>query len=145
MAPTTLPADPAQAAADLVASQGDEWLSTFVEALEERRSGRELERLRDRWGLTRVELARCFGVSRQALTKWEAAGVPPERAPEVAELAAATDVLVRHLRDDRIRAVVRRRAPGLGDRSLVEIATSGDTAGVLDAVRRMFAFGDAHV
>jgi hypothetical protein len=62
----------------------------------------------------------------------------------VADLAAATDLLVRHLQRDRIPAVVRRPAPALGRRSLLELLDAGEAHGVLAACRAMFAFGDAH-
>jgi hypothetical protein len=45
--------------------------------------------------------------------------VPPERGTQV----AATDVLERYLKRDRIPAVVRRPAPLLGGVSLVDLLT----------------------
>ena len=95
------------------------------------------------WGLTQAETARLFGVSRQAIGKWLRRGVPPSRAEAVAELAAATDLLVRHLRRDRIPAVVRRPIPARGDTSLVALLERGDTRKVLAACRDMFRFDHA--
>lgn len=71
-------------------------------------------------------------------------GVPAERADALATLAAATDLLTHHLKADRIRAVVRRAAANLGDRSLLELAMASDPAAVLTATRAMFSFSDAH-
>ena len=96
------------------------------------------------WNLNRSEAGASFGVSRQALTKWLDGGVPEERAAAVADLSAATDLLVRHLRRGRIPAVVRRPAPALGGRSLLDLLGTGDIAAVLRACRSMFAFGDLH-
>jgi hypothetical protein len=48
-----------------------------------------------------------------AVSKWLEQGVPAERVETVADLAAATDLLVRYLQRDRIPAVVRRPAPAL--------------------------------
>jgi hypothetical protein len=137
---------PEQAAEELVAQHaGDpEWLDAFAEAFERRRSGHELARILQLWNLSQSEAGRLFGVTRQAAAKWLRDGMPVDRAEQVADLAAATDLLVRNLKRDRIPAVVRRRAPGLGDRALVDLWADGDTRQVLERCRDMFAFGDAH-
>jgi hypothetical protein len=70
--------------------------------------------------------------------------VPADRAEIVADVAAATDLLVRHLQRDRVAAVVRRRAPSLGDQSLLELLERGRSRDVLAACRAMFAFTEAH-
>ena len=43
------------------------------------------------WDLSLSDVATIFSVSRQAVAKWVAAGPPAERAPAIADLAAATD------------------------------------------------------
>jgi hypothetical protein len=136
---------PEKAADELVARHDDrEWLDAFTEALDRRRAGQDLMRILRVWGLSRTAAGQLFGVTRQAVTKWLDAGVPTDRVEQVADVAAATDLLVRHLKRERIPAVVRRRAPGLGDRSLLELWAAGDTKRVLVLTREMFAFGDAH-
>lgn len=45
-----------------------------------------------------------------------------------ADLVAATDLLVEHIKSGRISAVLNRSTPELGSRSLIELAVSGDTA-----------------
>jgi hypothetical protein len=59
------------------------------------------------------------------VAKWRGSGVPDERAVALADLVAATDVLERYVRRDRIPAVVRRRSVLLGDQSLLELAEAG--------------------
>jgi hypothetical protein len=54
------------------------------------------------------------------------------------DLAVATEILVRRLRDDRVYAVVRRGAEVLAGRSLLEMAVAGEHAEVRDAVLRLF-------
>ena len=120
------------------------WLDQVAEALDARRAGDQLARVLEAWGLSQAEAGRRFGVSRQAVGKWLATGVPAERATAVADLAAATDLLVRHLQRDRIPAVVRRTAPALGDRSLLDLVSDDDARGVLDACRAMFDPYRAH-
>ena len=138
--------DPAEVAARLVAAHRGqrEWLDIFAEEFERQRAGATLERILRTWGLSRTEAGEMFGITRQALSKWLDQGVPPNRAEQVANLARATDHLVRHLRRDRIPAVVRRPAPGLGDRTLIQVFAEEGGHATLEAVRAMFAFSDAH-
>ena len=119
------------------------WLDAFIASLDHRRAVESFTRTTEAWGLSQAEAARLFGVSRQAVGKWRRRGVPPERAGAVADLAAATDLLVRYLKRDRIPAVVRRPIPALGGVSLVELLGRGDTGAVLAACRDMFRFDQA--
>lgn len=72
--------------------------------------------------------------------KWLANGPPAERAAAIADLAAATDLLVHYLKRDRIPAVTRREVSALGNRSLIDLVAQSDTRGVLAACREMFSF-----
>ncbi len=119
------------------------WLDEFSELLDRRRAGRSLGRILEVWGLSQSDAARLFGVTRQAVSKWLVGGVPAERSEAIADLAAATELLVRHLKRDRVPAVVRRRAPALGERSLIDLLATSRTREVLDACRSMFDFGRA--
>lgn len=138
--------DPKTAAERLLAAHADEsaWLDAFAEHLDRQRNAEALDRILTVWNLSQADAARAFGVTRQAISKWLNHGVPPERATAIADLAAATDLLVHHIKRDRIPAVVRRDAPALGDRSLLTLLMAGDTRGILAACRAMFAFGEAH-
>src|SRR5690606_14766453 len=104
--------EPDEAAAELVAAHEGhaEWLDAFAAELERRRGTASLARIFNVWQLSGAEAARMFGVSRQAVSKWLEQGLPPERVEAVADLAGATDLLVRYLQRDRIAAVVRRPA-----------------------------------
>jgi hypothetical protein len=147
MSPVAQRSRAARAAAEtLVARHEDdpEWLDAFAEAFERHRAGYALGGILRVWDLNQSEAGRLFGVTRQAVAKWLRRGVPAERSEQVADLAAATDLLVRHLKRERIPAVVRRKAAALGDRSLLDLVAAGDTRRVLERTRAMFAFGDAH-
>jgi predicted transcriptional regulator len=115
-----------------------EWLRALTDELDRAVRQAPLERLVRLWGLSNAEAARLFGVSRQAFTKWLKKGIPADRAPAVADLAAATDLLDRRIKRERIAAVVRRAAPRLGGRSLYEMAQAGEHAAVRAAVASMF-------
>jgi predicted transcriptional regulator len=138
-------ADPRELAAEIVTVHGNDrgWLDAFTEALESSRNGDALGRVLAVWGLSQTDAGDAFGVTRQAVSKWLAAGAPSERTVAIADLAAATDILVRHLNRDRIPAVVRRPAANLGGRSLLDVLSASGARAVLEACRAMFAFEHA--
>ena len=142
MATTVSIADPRELAAEIVTVHADDrgWLDAFAEALESSRNGHALGRVLAVWALSQTDAGDAFGVSRQAVSKWMATGVPSERAVAIADLAAATDILVRHLSRDRISAVVRRPAANLGSRSLLDVLATSGARAVLEACLEMFAF-----
>lgn len=57
-------------------------------------------------------------------------------------LREATRLLEVHVKRDRIPSVVRRCAPGLTHGSLLDMATAGDSPGVLAVCEAMFAYDD---
>jgi hypothetical protein len=129
--------DPAAAVLAVTAEADDAWTLEFLHALEARVRTRPLERLMATWDLSAAGAGRIFGVSRQAVAKWRGSGVPDDRAVALADLVAATDVLERYVRRDRIAAVVRRPADVLGGLSLLEIAEEGRFADVRRGVVTM--------
>ena len=120
------------------------WLDLFTESLDRQRAAASFARTIEVWDMKQAEAARLFGVSRQAIGKWLRFGVPAERAGAVADLAAATDLLVHYLKRERIPAVVRRPIPSLGGISLMDLLARGDTQSVLAACRDMFRFERTH-
>lgn len=133
--------EPEQAARALVAAlEGDVggWVGRFVAELDTLAGRDDLEQIMTAWGLSKAQTARVFGVSRQALAKWLASGVPVDRRPALADLTAATDLLARYLKRGRIPAAVRRPAERLGGSSLLDLARGGHTAEVLATTRDLF-------
>ena len=128
----------AAVAAQLTATHDRNWLREFVGQLDLSLQRSPLERLVALWGVSSAEAAGFFGVSRQAFAKWLQAGPPPDRAPAVAALDDATELLARHLKRERIAAVVRRQSALTGGRSLLQMAGAGEHEQVLGAVRTMF-------
>jgi predicted transcriptional regulator len=135
--------DPQHAASLLLAEHDSSWIAALTDELDRALSGRQLERIMRLWDLTRTDLGHLFGVSRQAVSKWIDAGVPSERIPQVADLAAITDLLAHYLKRDRIPAVVRRPAPNLEGASLLELVSKGRIADAVVLTRQMFTFADA--
>ena len=124
--------------------QDSAWLDAFTERLDRLRGAASFRRTIEVCGLSQAAAARLFGVSRQTVGKWLRQGAPSKRAVAIADPAAASDLLVRHLERDRIPAVVRRPIPALGDESLVALWRRGETRTVLAACRDMFRFERAH-
>jgi hypothetical protein len=133
---TSLP--PHEAAAAILEGVDRIWARRLVDELDRAVRTDPLERFVDLWDLSNAGAAGVFGVSRQAFSKWLRSGPPSARAPAVADLAAATDVLDRYVKRERIPAVVRRPAAALDDRSLLDVAEAGDTSAVAQAVTAMF-------
>lgn len=132
--------DPREAAEALVGNRSSEWLDAFSEALGRQRAGTELQRILRVWGLSQSEAARRFGVSRQAVAKWLASGVPTSRVEAIADYSAATDILVHYVKRDRIPGVVRRSAAALDHLSLLDLVEAGRHRDILEACRSMFEF-----
>lgn len=137
--------------------QDSAWLDRFAEclagyregptgetSLAARQSGSDLMGTLEVWQLSQAKAAALFGVSRQAFAKWLQRGVPAGHAVAVADLKAATDLLERYVKRDRIPAVVRRPIPKLDGFSLLDLLGRGDTNRLLSACRDMFDFERAH-
>lgn len=60
------------------------------------------------------------------------------------ELAAASQLLLAHIKADRIVLVTRRLIPDRDGRSSLDLARAGDGATVLELVEAMFAFEDVN-
>lgn len=129
---------PAAVAARLSAAHDRTWLREVVTQLDVTLQRSALDRLIALWGISSAEAAGIFGVSRQAFAKWLQAGPPADRAPAIAALDDATELLARHLKRERIPAVVRRPAVLTGERSLLQMAAAGEHEQLLGAVRTMF-------
>lgn len=132
--------DPRMAAAQLIASHEQEWVERLVAELTRRLSGRVLDHVMHLWCLSATEMGDAFGASADDVEKWVTEGPPPGHARQIADLQAISELLERHLKRDRIPDVVRRRAPGLSDESLVSMIFEGRGSEALALTRRMFAF-----
>ncbi len=128
----------AEAARLIAEAPSLEWLRAVADELDRALRTSPLERLTTLWGLSNAEAARMFGVSRQAFSKWLENGIPSGRSVAVADLDAATTILSRKLKRERIPAVVRRPAAALMGKSLYEMACEGLHKEVREAVADLF-------
>jgi hypothetical protein len=85
------------------------------------RTGALIDEIQDVFALSRVEVGRLFGVSRQAVDQWRARGIPGSRQEKAATVAAIGDLLAHSLKAERIPGAARRPAPAYGGLTMLEM------------------------
>ena len=92
----------------------------------------------DTFGLSETELARLFGVRRQAIGQWRERGIPSARQAKAATIAATAELLSRQLKAERIPGIVRKPAKAYGGLSILEMIERDRHAELQEIVRRSF-------
>jgi hypothetical protein len=100
-------------------------------------SAQQLEWLIDQWKLQHPEAALLFGVTPGDVEEWRESGVPAAALPTLAELVAIAEIIARHVKQDRIPAVLRRPIAKFEAGALLDLARGGRTAKLREAVRAM--------
>jgi hypothetical protein len=90
------------------------------------------------WQLSISDVARLFGVTRQAVQQWLEDGVPAARQPKLLQILRIGDLLERNLQPSRIPAVVRSDAAAYGGRSMLELIADDRHDELLGSVERSF-------
>lgn len=88
--------------------------------------------------LNTTELARLFGVSRQAFDQWRERGVPGARQTKVATVAEIADLLAHRLKPERIPGAARRPAAAYGGLTMLEMIERDRHQELLEQIRRSF-------
>lgn len=101
-------------------------------------AGTGLEPLMASWGLSITDVARVFGVRRQAVQQWLGQGVPPARQPKLLAILGTADLLERNLLPERIPAVVRAPSPADGGSSMLDALAADRHEELLERTRRSF-------
>jgi hypothetical protein len=101
-------------------------------------AGTGLEAMMASWHLSVTDVARVFGVRRQAVQQWLAEGVPPARQPKLLAILGIADLLERNLLPERIPAVVRTPSPADDGRSMLEALAADRHEELLERTRRSF-------
>ena len=101
-------------------------------------AGTGLEAVMASWDLSITDVARVFGVRRQAVQQWLAQGVPPARRPKLLAILGIADLLERNLLPDRIPAVVRAPSAADGGRSMLDAIAADRHEELLERTRRSF-------
>ncbi len=102
-----------------------------------------LERIQSVFDLSRTELARLFGVSRQAISDWIDSGVPGERQAKVATISSIADLLERKLKPGRVAGIARHAAPAYGGKSMLDLIVEDRHDELLEITRRSFDWATA--
>jgi hypothetical protein len=102
-----------------------------------------LVRLMRLFALSKSELGRLFGVSRQAVDGWLTHGVPAERQEKLATLLALADILERKVKADRIPGIARRPADAYRGKTMLELIAEDRQRELLGLVRDSFAWSQA--
>jgi hypothetical protein len=102
-----------------------------------------LGRLMRLFSLSKSELGRLFGVTRQAIDGWLVHGVPSERQDKLATLLALADLLERKLKTERIPGIARRPAEAYGGLTMLELIAADRQRELLGMVRASFDWSQA--
>ncbi len=100
-----------------------------------------LDQIGEVFGLSKTDLGRIFGVSRQAIDTWHAGGVPAARQEKAAVVAAIAELLSRRLKAERIPGVARRPADAYGGLTMLEMIERDRHLELLASVRAAFDWG----
>jgi len=99
---------------------------------------RLLDTIESPLALSKTELGRLFGVSRQAIDGWHRSGVPGRRQAKAATVAATVDLLSHRLKRERIPGIARRRARAYGGLTMLEMIERDRHEELLELTRRSF-------
>jgi len=94
-------------------------------------------------GLSKAELGRLFGVSRQAADLWLSNDLPGERRAKAATILSITDLLSHRLKPGRLSAIARRPASAYGGLTMLDMIAADRHEELLDSVRKSFDFSSA--
>lgn len=137
----TPPAEPLRPLIDDVAARRfQRWVRWH---LSHPRDENPLERLMRLFALSKSELGRLFGVSRQATDGWLRHGIPADRQDTLATLLALGDLLERKLKVERIPGIARRPAEAYGGKTMLELIAAGRHRELLGLVRTSFDWSHA--
>ena len=88
--------------------------------------------------LSKTQLGRLFGVSRQAVDGWHRNGIPATRQAKAATVAATVDLLSHRLKRERLPGIARRRARAYGGLSMLEMIERDRHEELHELTRRSF-------
>lgn len=97
-----------------------------------------LVRLMELFALSKTELGRLFGVSRQAVDGWIEAGVPTDRQEKLSTMLSLADLLERKLKAGRVAGVARRPADAYDGKTMLELIVDDRHRWLLESTRDAF-------
>jgi hypothetical protein len=100
----------------------------------------QLEFIGHTLGLSATGLGELFGVSRQAVSEWRERGIPASRTARVDRIVEFVQFLQRRLVPGRIPEIVRTRAKGLSDRTMLEVLSESGPEPLYGYMTRLTAY-----
>ena len=97
-----------------------------------------LSRVTQLFGVDRTEIARLFGVTRQAVEQWEQRGVPRDRQAKLSVMEAIGELLTRKLRRGTLPGVARTPAEAYRGETMLEMIANDRHEALLEDVRASF-------
>jgi len=97
-----------------------------------------IKRLSHSWQLSVTDIARLFGVRRQAVQQWLDGDVPAARLTKLLAILRIADLLERNLLPERIPGVVRTPGEAYAGASMLEMIAADRHEELLESVRRSF-------
>ena len=99
-----------------------------------------LDEIRSVFGLSESDLAGLFAVSRPAVGRWRAGGVPVERGADVDRVRELAAYFHRRFIPSRIPQIVRTPGRGLGGKSVLTVISESGVEPVYGYLERLFAY-----
>lgn len=112
-------------------------MNDLVSRIYNQRGARSLKNVRKAFGLNLEETAALFHVTRQAITKWEVAGVPSLRLADVDRVAQLAEFMQTRLRKDRLPALVRTQAADFDGRTVLQVIRDEGAIAIVDYMHRL--------
>jgi hypothetical protein len=97
-----------------------------------------LLRLMEVFALSKTELGRLFGVSRQAVDSWIGARVPADRQEKLSTMLSLADLLERKLKAGRVAGVARRPADAYDGKTMLDLISEDRHQWLLESTRDAF-------
>ncbi len=107
------------------------------------RSVRDIDEIRQVFGLTETAFARLFRVSRQAVEKWRRHGVPAGRSADLDRMLEIARVFGQRLIESRIPQIVRTPAAGLGERTVLEVLETQGAEPIYRYLHKLYSYAGA--
>jgi transcriptional regulator with XRE-family HTH domain len=143
LAPQTPPLSPppsALAKAEQMWSDESEWGPWLarVEAALAAEPPSAPEQVREAYGLSEADLARLFGVTRQAVAQWQE--FPPAKRAKAATVLSVADLLTYRLKPGRLPMVARKPAAVYGGITMLDMIAADRHEELLRLTRESFDF-----
>lgn len=116
------------------------FLKTMSQEEFEMEHSEPLRRAMETLNLSKSDVAKLMGVTRQAVDKWLLAGPPAERAPKIGAIAELADILRYRLLPGLPAEVVRRPAEAYGGRTMVDLIANDEHEQLLQTTKDSFDF-----